>query len=82
MKVDEVDDGEFVRIASMVPVNHVVWGRIKKEKTNLKVSGLLYFTRGVGKRKKVKNGAKTELVFEFKHKIYNSLKEEGRKSTM
>ena len=30
MKVDEVDDGEFVRIASMVPVNHVGWGRIKK----------------------------------------------------
>ena len=46
------------------------------------MSGLLYFTLGVGKRKKVKNGAKTELVFEFKHKIYNSLKEEGRKSTM
>ena len=54
MKEAEVDDGTFVRSASMVPVNHVVWGRIKNEKTNLKVSEVLHFTLGVGKIKKWK----------------------------
>ena len=55
---------------------------LKNEETNLKVSGVLYFTLGGGKIKNVKNGAKTELAFEFKHKIYNSLKVEEKKSTM
>ena len=55
---------------------------LKNEETNLEVSGVLYFTLGGEKIKNVKNGAKTELTFEFKHKIYNSLKVEERKSTM
>ena len=46
------------------------------------MSGVLYFTLAEGKIKNMKNGAKNELSFEFKHKIYNSLKVEERKSIM
>ena len=82
MKEAEVDDGTFVRSASMVSVNHVVWGRIKKRENQLESVWSTIFYPWSRKDKKVENGVKTELVFDFKQKIYNSLKEEEIKSTM